>query len=278
MKQIRYLILKSAVLFGLIFTLSTSYAAKLAIVIDDIGYRNKDDDHIYAMPKEIAVAIIPAAPYAKQRNELAKQQGRDILIHMPMQPLTKQRIEEGGLHIGMSEEQVKQRVKTANAIVSYAIGMNNHMGSAATIDSALMTHLMKSLKENHLLFLDSRTNGRSVAGKIAKQFGIPALERHIFLDDSDELADVQRQFQSAVRYAQKNGVAIVIGHPRKNTIAVLQNGLKNLPKNIELVNIRSLWQNQSLNSLPFIYLFNHIPAPTSAPPYETVPLLRGVPK
>lgn len=278
MKQIRYLILKSAVLFGLIFTLSTSYAAKLVIVIDDIGYRNKDDDHIYAMPKEIAVAIIPAAPYAKQRNELAKQQGRDILIHMPMQPLTKQRIEEGGLHIGMSEEQVKQRVKTANAIVSYAIGMNNHMGSAATIDSALMTHLMKSLKENHLLFLDSRTNGRSVAGKIAKQFGIPALERHIFLDDSDELADVQRQFQSAVRYAQKNGVAIVIGHPRKNTIAVLQNGLKNLPKNIELVNIRSLWQNQSLNSLPFIYLFNHIPAPTSAPPYETVPLLRGVPK
>lgn len=278
MKQIRYLILKSAVLFGLIFTLSTSYAAKLVIVIDDIGYRNKDDDHIYAMPKEIAVAIIPAAPYAKQRNELAKQQGRDILIHMPMQPLTKQRIEEGGLHIGMSEEQVKQRVKTANAIVSYAIGMNNHMGSAATIDSALMTHLMKSLKENHLLFLDSRTNGRSVAGKIAKQFGIPALERHIFLDDSDELADVQRQFQSAVRYAQKNGVAIVIGHPRKNTIAVLQNGLKNLPKNIELVNIRSLWQNQSLNSLLFIYLFNHIPAPTSAPPYETVPLLRGVPK
>ena len=99
------------------------------------------------------------------------------------------------------------------------------MGSAATADVPLMTKLMTALREHHLFFLDSRTIGRSVAGKMAKEQGVRALDRHIFLDDSNAFADVQRQFQVAVQYAQKHGTAIAIGHPRKNTIAVLQAAL-----------------------------------------------------
>lgn len=270
---------KSAVVFALFLSpLVVAQSAKLAIVIDDIGYHQKEDVQIYAMPTEISVAIIPSAPHARQRNEQAKQQGRDVLIHMPMQPLGQQKIETGGLKLGLSQDEVNDRVQTAKRIVSHAIGMNNHMGSAATSDSALMTKLMRSLKEQHLFFLDSRTIGRSVAGKIAKEYGVKSLDRHIFLDDSDLYADVQRQFQNAVRYAQKNGTAIVIGHPRKNTVAVLQAGLKNLPKDVQLVGIGSLWRNEKVvPARPFNLLFNDIPAPTSVAPFQSVPLLRGIP-
>ena len=55
------------------------------------------------MPKEVSVAIIPAAPYAKIRNQEAKAQNHDILIHMPMQPVSNIKIEEGGLTLGLSE-------------------------------------------------------------------------------------------------------------------------------------------------------------------------------
>ena len=54
-------------------------------------------------------------------------------------------------------------------IVRDAIGMNNHMGSAATADPQLMTYLMTALQEKHLFFLDSRTIGKSVAGKNSKR-------------------------------------------------------------------------------------------------------------
>ncbi len=97
-----------------------------------------------------------------------------------MQPLSHQRIEAGGLHVGMRQEDVQQRVQTAKAIVSHAIGMNNHMGSAATADAELMRKLMQELKVQDLFFLDSRTIGRSVAGKIAKEYGVQSLDRHIF--------------------------------------------------------------------------------------------------
>ncbi|NYA27016.1 divergent polysaccharide deacetylase family protein [Haemophilus haemolyticus] len=278
------ILIKSAVKNFIVFStaLYTSFSfaqSKLAIVIDDIGYHLKEDAAVFAMPREISVAIIPAAPYARVRNQEAKSQGRDILIHMPMQPVSAVKIEDGGLHLGMSAAQVNDRVNTAKNIVRDAIGMNNHMGSAATADVDLMTHLMNTLREKHLFFLDSRTIGKSVAGKIAKAQGVSSLDRHIFLDDSNELADVQRQFQTAIHYARKHGTAIVIGHPRPNTIAVLQAGLRNLPKDIQLVGMGNLWRNEKvIPPKPFILLFSEMPAPTSIEPFEPVGLLRGVPK
>lgn len=271
---------KNFIVFSTALYTSFSFAqSKLAIVIDDIGYHSKEDATIFAMPREISVAIIPAAPHARARNQEAKSQGRDILIHMPMQPVSAVKIEDGGLHLGMSAAQVNDRVNTAKNIVRDAIGMNNHMGSAATADVNLMTHLMNTLQEKHLFFLDSRTIGKSVAGKIAKEQGVHSLDRHIFLDDSNELADVQHQFQAAIQYARKHGTAIAIGHPRPNTIAVLQAGLNNLPADIQLVGMGNLWRNEKvIPPKPFILLFTEMPAPTSMEPFEPVGLLRGIPK
>lgn len=278
------ILIKSAVKNFIVFStaLYTSFSfaqSKLAIVIDDVGYHSKEDAAIFAMPREISVAIIPAAPYARARNQEAKSQGRDILIHMPMQPISAIKIEDGGLHLGMSAAQVNDRVNTAKNIVRDAIGMNNHMGSAATADPQLMTYLMTALQEKHLFFLDSRTIGKSVAGKIAKEQGVRSLDRHIFLDDSNEFADVQRQFKAAIHYARKHGSAIAIGHPRANTIAVLQAGLNNLPEDIQLVGMGNLWRNEKvIPPKPFILLFSEVPAPTSIEPFEPVGVLRGVPK
>ncbi len=41
------------------------------------------------------MAIIPVAPYATERAKDAYNQKRDILIHLPMEPKSKQPIEEG---------------------------------------------------------------------------------------------------------------------------------------------------------------------------------------
>ncbi len=270
---------KTVILLTLYLLSLFSQAAQLALVIDDMGYHLREDEIILSMPKAISVAIIPSAPYAKHIHQQATAQGRDILIHMPMQPMNNMKIEEGGLLLGMSQEEVARRVQMAKQILPNAIGMNNHMGSAATADSTLMHFLMAELYKHHLFFLDSRTIGRSVAGKIAKQQGVNSLDRHIFLDDSDAYNDVQHQYQQAIQYARKHGIAIAIGHPRKNTIAVLQAELKNLPADIQLVGMGNLWRNEKVvPPQPFIFIFPNMPAPTSIAPFESVPLLRGVPK
>lgn len=53
-------------------------AGKLAIVIDDIGYRKKEDNQILALPVAISIAILPDSPYGREMAEKANQQGRDF--------------------------------------------------------------------------------------------------------------------------------------------------------------------------------------------------------
>ena len=254
-------------------------AAKLAIVIDDIGYRQKEDNAIYALPKEVSVAIIPVAPNATARAKQAFSQNRDILIHLPMQPKNSSLpIEREALLVGMNDEQVTRLIESARHKVPYAIGLNNHMGSRATTDKATMQQLMKILAEEKLFFLDSKTAGDSVAVKTAQAFGVKALERHIFLDDEDSLANTQQQFQRAIDYARRHGSAIMIGHPRKHSITALQQGLATLPTDIQLVSIGSLWREEEEPIKPFILQFEMEAALTSQAPFHAIPLLRGVPK
>ncbi|WGE70160.1 divergent polysaccharide deacetylase family protein [Actinobacillus equuli subsp. haemolyticus] len=256
-----------------------AHAGKLAIVIDDIGYRMKEDNAIYALPKEVSVAIIPVAPYATARAKKAYEQKRDVLIHLPMQPKNKQQpIESGALMIGASEAKVAQLIQAARNQVPYAIGLNNHMGSGATADRTTMSYLMKVMAQQQLFFLDSKT-GPSVAAKVAREYGVKALERNLFLDDSDALSDVQVQFNAAIEYARKHGSAILIGHPRKNSVAVLEQGIANLPQDIQLVSMGSLWRNEAVvPASTLIMVFDNPPAPTSIAPFNAVPLLRGIPK
>ena len=66
--------------------------------------------------------------------------------------------------------------------VPHAVGVNNHQGSRATSDVALMQALMPVLRERGLFFIDSRTEAKTVAYDIAKRDGVRAASRKVFLD------------------------------------------------------------------------------------------------
>ena len=53
--------------------------------------------------------------------------------------------------------------------VPHAAGVNNHQGSRATADAALMAELMPALRQRGLFFIDSRTTAATVAHDAEKR-------------------------------------------------------------------------------------------------------------
>lgn len=231
---------RMALLLGALLLVSTVQAGKLSIVIDDVGYRPHEENAILQMPTAISIAILPNAPYADLMATKAHRQGREILIHMPMAPLSKQPLERDTLQPAMSSEEVQRIIRNAVHNVPYAVGMNNHMGSAMTSSLSGMQNVMQALEEYHLYFLDSVTIGNSQATRAASGTGVKVIKRKVFLDDSNHPDDIRRQFTRAVELARRNGSAIAIGHPRPATVKVLQQGLATLPSDIVLVKPSSL--------------------------------------
>lgn len=236
-----------------------AFAGKLAIVIDDFGYRPHTENQVLAMPSAISVAVLPNSPHAREMATKAHNGGHEVLIHLPMAPLSKQPLEKDTLRPEMSSAEIERIIRDAVNNVPYAVGLNNHMGSAMTSSLFGMQKVMQALERYNLYFLDSMTIGNSQAMRASSGTGVKVLKRKVFLDDTQNEADIRRQFNRAVDLARRNGSVIAIGHPHPSTVRVLQQMIPSLPSDITLVRASSLLNEpQTDTSTP-----NLTPAPTA---------------
>ena len=129
---------------------------------------------------------------------------------------------------GQQEDKILERLRWALDQFPAYIGINNHMGSRFTTDSAGMAVVLGELKRRGLMFLDSRTTGSSVGHRLALEIGVPFAERNVFLDNDNDLLKVQAQLRELEAVARKSGQAVAIGHPRDATIQALAQWLPGL--------------------------------------------------
>lgn len=236
----------------------SAHAGKLSIVIDDFGYRPAQENQVLRMPQAVSVAVLPNATHAYEMAVKAHQSGHEVLIHLPMAPLSKQPLEKDTLTPEMSSAEVERIIREAVAKVPYAVGLNNHMGSAMTSSLSGMQKVMQVLNHYNFYFLDSMTIGSSQATRAVQGTRVNVLKRRVFLDDTQNEADIRTQFMRAVHLAQRDGSAIAIGHPHPTTVKVLQQMLPTLPADITLVR-----PSQLLNEPQNI---NHKPLPVESKP------------
>lgn len=166
------------------------FAGKLAIVIDDFGYRPQTENQVLAMPSTISVAVLPNAPHAREMAIKAHNSGHEVLIHLPMAPLSKQPLEKDTLRPEMSSEEIERIIRDAVSKVPNAVGLNNHMGSAMTSSLFGMQKVMQALERYDLYFLDSMTIGNSQAMRAASGTGVKVIKRKVFLDDTQNVTFV----------------------------------------------------------------------------------------
>lgn len=222
---------------------NNSGEAYISIIIDDLGYRLHDDLRAVALPGPVVCAIMPHAPHSTEIAHLAHKQGKDIILHQPLEALRKnQFLGPGALKLEMTEQEFTKTFESNIKSVPNLIGINNHMGSLLTQHPGHMSWLMKSIKNHHLIFVDSVTSDNSVAAMIAHEKNIPYLERDIFFDNVQSTQAIQSQFNKLLKIARIRGTAIGIGHPYPETMDVLTRAIQGLKgSNIKLVSLKTLY-------------------------------------
>ncbi|MGE6570301.1 divergent polysaccharide deacetylase family protein [Shewanella vesiculosa] len=205
-------------------------AAKLAIIIDDIGYRSTDEAALL-LPNAITLSVLPHTPLGKKLATDGFNKGHEIMLHLPMQALNGKALGPGGLTNDMTEVQIKQQLQSAFANIPFAKGANNHMGSLLTQMDKPMLWVMQSLKERQLFFIDSFTTKYTKASNKAMQLGVPSMRRQIFLDNDTSERALEKQFQLIITQSKQQGKLIAIAHPYPETIRFLNANLARLNDN-----------------------------------------------
>lgn len=222
-------------------------AADLAIIIDDVGYDQPLGEQAATLPGTVTLAFLPDTPYAVPLARLAYRNGKQIMLHLPMQSLEPHALGPGGLTMDMTQSEIRRTFLADLAAIPHVAGVNNHMGSLLTQNAGDMAWLMQDIRSvGGLFFVDSLTTPRSAALEEARRAGIPSAARDVFLDDVREPAYIEKQLDQAIAIARERGSAIAIGHPYPSTMAVLRARLPDLAAaGIRLVKVSTLIRHRS---------------------------------
>jgi polysaccharide deacetylase 2 family uncharacterized protein YibQ len=211
---------------------------RASIIMDDLGQDLNAAHRLLELPFPLTFSILPELRDSRRIAEEAHRQGREVMLHLPMEPEPGAPTfpGPGEIKVGMSGEAVASMIAADLESVPYARGVNNHMGSRATADAALMTSLMRVLEERRLYFVDSRTTAHTTALAVARRMRVPAFYRSVFLDDTASVEYTLRQLRRLRRIIEEQGAALAIGHPHPTTIAALREFLPSLERDdIQLV-------------------------------------------
>lgn len=218
-------------------------AARIAIIIDDLGYGLEAGERAIALPGPVACAILPGAPRATALATAANARGKEVLLHLPLQAVDHQGpMEPDAITLDTSREHLSLTVLRAFESVPFAVGVNGHRGSLITRHPGHMRWLMEDLLlRDGLFFVDSYTTHLSVAMQIASETGVRAIRRDVFLDPDALPGTVAREFERLKSLARQRGSAVAIGHPHPATLAFLEQELPGLVEDgIELVTLAEL--------------------------------------
>jgi polysaccharide deacetylase 2 family uncharacterized protein YibQ len=233
----------SCLLFAGGAALAGDAAPRIALIIDDLGYRLEDGLRAARLPGPVAVAILPHTPHAAKLAHEANGFGKEILLHLPMEAMEPASDPgPGAIDTLQTRDELAAVLHSDLTAVPFARAVSNHMGSLVTRDALRMGWLMAELRgRKPLFFVDSYTTAESVGLEVALQSGVPALRRDVFLDGDPTPGAIAREWQRLLARARERGVAIGIGHPRAATLEFLERELGTLQDaGVELVPLGAL--------------------------------------
>jgi len=217
---------------------ATAYAGKpvVSIIIDDMGYRLEQDRMALTLSGPLAFAVLPHSPGAQRVIRAANSRGSELMLHLPMESTDNMHTSSPGmLTRSMNWITFVRTIQNNMAAVPGIVAVNNHEGSLLTTDYLRMQWLADELSRHRgIAFIDSRTTHHTVALKAAREAGLPATRRDIFLDY--EQGKIAQQFDELISMAKQQGSALAIAHPYEETINFLRDNLPRLKQQgIELV-------------------------------------------
>ncbi|MGB0732679.1 MAG: divergent polysaccharide deacetylase family protein [Pontibacterium sp.] len=205
-----------------------SSTPRLVLLMDDLGYVKKLGDRALALQGQITYAVLPFTPYANHFAAKVVASKRELMAHVPMENSNDKALGPGALTASMTKSEIQAMVHKVLDSMPQVAGMNNHMGSVLTQNKQSMQWVMEVLAARDLYFVDSVTTVKTQGWREAKALELPYLKRHVFIDHVASEPAIERQLNRAIALAKRNGFAVAIAHPYKETLTVLEKVLPTL--------------------------------------------------
>jgi polysaccharide deacetylase 2 family uncharacterized protein YibQ len=191
---------------------------KVSLVIGGLGLNAKATrDAIERLPPEITLSFVPYADGLQGWIDLARANGHEVLLEIPMEPLDFPDNDPGPYTLMANDPpaQTVQRLEWLMARATGYFGVTNYLGGRFVSSDKGMNAFGQALRQRGLAFIDD--------GSAAKRaMSIPRASAGRIVDDQLDSDAIDRQLLNLEAQALQTGSALGSGFAYPLTIAQVQ--------------------------------------------------------
>ena len=191
---------------------------KIALIVTGLGQSQAATEAaISLLPGSVTLAFDPYAPNLQEWADKARQAGHEVLIMMPLEPLTFPGDDPGpqGLMTFNTDVENLLRLEYVLARMRGYVGVISVLGSKFNQEDNHVTAFLTNLKNRGLLFVDGSADPKSLAPALAEKMELPKAFADIVLDSTPTKMAVDArlgELENVVR-SNANAVALIEAYP-----------------------------------------------------------------
>ncbi len=197
---------------------------KIALLIGGMGLNPEiTRSAISQLPPEVTLAFAPYGDNLQELANLARAQGHELFIQLPMEPFGYPSVNPGPYTL-LTSVPAPQNIDSLHwhlgRFTGYA-GVTNYLGAQFASNEQAFGPVLKELGKRGLVYVDDGSRGLSKATSIASRFGLPASSASVSLDGDSHEA-VTAALQRLEAQATSTGFAIGTGAGLPHTIRAIE--------------------------------------------------------
>ncbi len=225
---------------------------RIALVISGLGLSKEATSRVIRnFPPQVTLSFLPYAKDVSRWVSQARASGHEVMLDLPMEPITFPADDPGpwALITSLPKDENLRRLDEILAVGSGYVGLAGYMGSRFSTSNEKLTPIFTTLKARGLLYLDNRPTDRNIAGRLARQVGLPFAFNDRMLDERQASGiQIDARLSQIERIALTEGFAVAMARPFPTTIKSLEAWVASLEsKGFALAPITAMVGRQRVN-------------------------------
>lgn len=208
-------------------------ARVIALVITELGLSERPTlSAIQDLPGEVTLAFTPYSRRLAEWVPAARAAGHEVLLQVPMEPRNIELNDPGdkALLTTNDPEVNLDRLEWVMSRATGYIGLTSFMGSRMTVSEKDLRPVMDAMAARGLAYVDPKVTPVSIAGKLAKELGMPAASSDRFIDLQAAREPIDRRLGQLEQIALSRGSAIGFAQAYPVTIERLRKWIPEMQK------------------------------------------------
>jgi polysaccharide deacetylase 2 family uncharacterized protein YibQ len=211
----------------------------IAILLTELGPSPTMVETIFQkLPPAVDLAFLPFANEAGTLAQAAQKAGHEVLIDVPMEPVTYPDEDPGpdALMGSVNAAENDRRLAWDMGRLPGYVGLVNYMGSRFTTLEDPMRAVLTAVKAGKLFYVDTHTNPLSVAPALARAMEVPFAIATMQIDAETSRETLDADLTKLEDDARRDGTALAVIAPSPMAIDRLAQWVKSLnAKGLQLV-------------------------------------------